>query len=86
MDKSGDMGKNIVLITNRDDNAVGEEDIEAPTLRDTLDEKISETLQRDMTMILHKIEYVLKPRSVAESHKQLKNLWGPLIFCLVLSM
>ncbi len=38
-----------------------------------MDEKISETLQRDMTMILHKIEYVLKPRSVAESHKQLRN-------------
>ena len=41
--------------------------------RDTLDEKISDTLKRDMTMILHKIEYVLRPRSVAESHKQLRN-------------
>ena len=47
--------------------------------RDTLDEKISDTLKRDMTMIIHKIEYVLRPRSVAESHKQLRNCYYNLI-------
>lgn len=76
MDKSYEMGKNIVLITNRDYNDEGIEivkDAEAPIIKATLDEKISETLKRDFTMILHKIEYVLKPRFVAESHKQLRN-------------
>ncbi len=82
MDKSDNLNKNIVLITDNDYNkqeAADEvkikliKDIGAPVIRDTLDEKISETLHRDMTMILHKIEYVLKPRSVAESHKQLRN-------------
>ncbi len=88
MEKSDDMGKNIVLITNKEENAPVGEGIEASSIRDTLDEKISETLHRDLTMILHKIEYVLKPRSVADSSKQLKNwdLWGPLLLCLILSM
>jgi hypothetical protein len=38
--------------------------------------------------IIHKLEYVLLPRMTADKEKELKNwdLWGPLIFCLILCM
>ncbi len=40
---------------------------------DTLDEPILETLKRDFIKIVHKIEYVLIPRTTAKETKQLRN-------------
>jgi hypothetical protein len=55
---------------------------------ETLDEPVSQTLKRDLLRILHKLEYVLIPRFNADKSKDLQNwdLWGPLLFCLILCM
>ena len=54
----------------------------------TLDEPVTLTLARDLLRILHKIEYVLIPHTNVNKKKELQNwdLWGPLIFCLLLCL
>ncbi|EAS02380.2 terbinafine resistance locus protein Yip1 (macronuclear) [Tetrahymena thermophila SB210] len=54
---------------------------------DTLDEPVSKTIGRDLKMIGHKLKYVLLPRFREETGKSLRewDLWGPLLFCLILS-
>ena len=54
----------------------------------TLDESVSSTLTRDLRRICHKLEYVLIPRIKVDKRKELQNwdLWGPLIFCLLLCL
>ena len=54
----------------------------------TLDESIGATLARDLIRICHKLEYVLIPRIKVDKKKELQNwdLWGPLIFCLLLCL
>ncbi len=54
----------------------------------TLDESVLTTLTRDLIRICHKLEYVLIPRIKVDKKKELQNwdLWGPLIFCLLLCL
>ncbi|CAD8118514.1 unnamed protein product [Paramecium sonneborni] len=53
-----------------------------------LEESVSETIMRDLKMIAYKLKYVLIPKEQEDNGKELRNwdLWGPLIFCLVLAM
>merc|ERR1712072_332046 len=56
-------------------------------VRTTLDEKVSDTLMRDIRMVANKIGFVVYPR--AGSMKELSrnwDLWGPLVLCLFLSI
>ena len=52
----------------------------------TLDEPVSETILRDLRQIGIRLKQVLVPSS--DSDQELRNwdLWGPLIFCLMLAM
>ena len=54
----------------------------------TLDEKISETILRDLKIILHKIKYVLLPQFIKDKNKEIRNwdLWGPLLICFSLCL
>jgi len=54
----------------------------------TLDESVGATLARDLKRICHKLEYVLIPHMNVNKKKELQNwdLWGPLIFCLLLCL
>ena len=51
----------------------------------TLDEPVSATIMRDLTMVGNKMMCVLNPRKA--NIQTLKNwdLWGPLILCLMLA-
>lgn len=51
----------------------------------TLDEPVSQTIMRDLTMVGNKMMCVLNPRKA--NIQTLKNwdLWGPLILCLMLA-
>mmetsp|Transcript_24340 Transcript_24340/g.53157 ORF Transcript_24340/g.53157 Transcript_24340/m.53157 type:complete len:202 (+) Transcript_24340:214-819(+) len=51
----------------------------------TLDEPVSQTIMRDLTMVGNKMMCVLNPRKA--NIETLKNwdLWGPLILCLMLA-
>lgn len=51
----------------------------------TLDEPVSQTIMRDLTMVANKMMCVLNPRKA--NIQTLKNwdLWGPLILCLMLA-
>lgn len=97
-------GKNIILLgnnpgdashANKGENNLNANDLEKNSMSkalefDTLDESISETLS-----MLHKLEYVLVPRTHANENKKLRNciiylilgdLWGPLLLCITLSI
>lgn len=55
----------------------------------TLDEKVIETVLRDLNAVLSKLKVVLLPKEDQEGIlKQLKewDLWGPLLVCLTLSI
>mmetsp|Transcript_38444 Transcript_38444/g.85835 ORF Transcript_38444/g.85835 Transcript_38444/m.85835 type:complete len:190 (+) Transcript_38444:154-723(+) len=55
----------------------------------TLDEKVSETIMRDLRQVASKLKTVLIPREDQQGTlKQLKewDLWGPLLVCLTLSV
>ena len=54
----------------------------------TLDEKISETILRDLKVILYKIKYVLLPQFIKDKNKEIRNwdLWGPLLICFSLCL
>mmetsp|Transcript_19007 Transcript_19007/g.37306 ORF Transcript_19007/g.37306 Transcript_19007/m.37306 type:complete len:191 (-) Transcript_19007:590-1162(-) len=55
----------------------------------TLDEPVSETIKRDLKMIGAKLKYVFMPTSKAEetiAELRKWDLWGPLLFCLILSV
>ncbi len=55
----------------------------------TLDEKVSETILRDLRQVASKLKVVLVPRENQEGTlKELKewDLWGPLMVCLTLSI
>jgi hypothetical protein len=58
---------------NFDSNKFSEIEGTSKLDRDTLDEPIIETLKRDLIKIVHKIEYVLIPRTTANEKKQLRN-------------
>lgn len=54
----------------------------------TLDEPIIDTLKRDLFRIYNKIKHVAVPTLNAKKVEELHNwdLWGPLIFCFLLSI
>ena len=54
----------------------------------TLDEKISETILRDLKVIIHKIKCVLLPQYQKDKSKEIRNwdLWGPLLICFSLCL
>ena len=63
----------------------------------TLDEPVSETIKRDLMRIYNKLKIVVNPLglgvagsedNIEEKRKEVRNwdLWGPFIFCLVLSV
>ena len=75
--------------TDNSNNENKEEEYEKETKEySTLDETISETLLRDLKVILHKIKYVLLPQFAKEKTKEIRNwdLWGPLIICFSLCL
>lgn len=53
----------------------------------TLDEPVLDTLLRDLKGIWTKTKKVLRPNDSEEALKELRDwdLWGPLLFCLILS-
>ncbi|EGR27325.1 myb-like DNA-binding domain protein [Ichthyophthirius multifiliis] len=58
-----------------------------PDNYDTLDEPISRSIIRDLKMIAIKLRYVLIPYFRENDKKALQewDLWGPMIFCLILA-
>lgn len=52
----------------------------------TLDEPVSETIMRDVRKIGIRLRHVLIPNNATESELRNWDLWGPLIFCLMLAM
>ena len=52
----------------------------------TLDEPVSATILRDLRRIGIRLRHVLIPNSSTESELRNWDLWGPLIFCLMLAM
>lgn len=52
--------------------------------QNTLDEPVSVTIMNDVRAIGHKLLFVLWP--AGDSHNNEWDLWGPLIFCLLLSL
>jgi hypothetical protein len=63
----------------------------------TLDEPVSETIMRDLNRISRKLKIVVNPFQLGvdqsdvdaeEKRKEIRNwdLWGPFIFCLILSV
>lgn len=65
------------------------EDLSGRPIFATLDEKVSETILRDLKQVASKLKVVLFPRDDYEGAvKQLKewDLWGPLLVCLTMSI
>jgi len=58
-----------------------------PGFSNTLDESVSDTLMRDIMMVLNKLKFVMWPRGggIQQLGKDW-DLWGPLLLCLALSM
>ena len=56
--------------------------------RMTLDEPVLKSLQRDLLLIYNKLKHVITPRLYSQKIEELYNwdLWGPLIFCFLLSI
>ena len=56
--------------------------------RMTLDEPVLSSLKRDLSLIYHKLKHVITPRLSSQKIEELYNwdLWGPLIFCFLLSI
>ena len=54
----------------------------------TLDEPVLTSLKRDLFLIYNKLKHVMTPRLSAHKIEELYNwdLWGPLIFCFLLSI
>mmetsp|Transcript_23378 Transcript_23378/g.37423 ORF Transcript_23378/g.37423 Transcript_23378/m.37423 type:complete len:199 (+) Transcript_23378:580-1176(+) len=52
----------------------------------TLDEPVSETILRDLRLIGIRLRHVLVPNATTQSELRNWDLWGPLIFCLMLAM
>ena len=54
----------------------------------TLDEPILTSLKRDLFLIYNKLKHVITPRLSSRKIEELYNwdLWGPLIFCFLLSI
>eukprot|EP00483_Globobulimina_turgida_P001880 UN01882 len=52
----------------------------------TLDEAVSVTILRDLRRIGVRLRHVLIPNSSTQSELRNWDLWGPLIFCLMLAM
>ena len=52
----------------------------------TLDEPVSVTIFRDLRKIGIRLRHVLIPTNSSESELRNWDLWGPLIFCLMLAM
>mmetsp|Transcript_28065 Transcript_28065/g.44514 ORF Transcript_28065/g.44514 Transcript_28065/m.44514 type:complete len:200 (+) Transcript_28065:44-643(+) len=52
----------------------------------TLDEPVSATILRDLRRIGIRLRHVLIPNTATESELRNWDLWGPLIFCLMLAM
>lgn len=52
----------------------------------TLDEPISVTLMRDISLIGNKIKHVLIPHNNDTTELKNWDLWGPLILCLILAI
>lgn len=51
----------------------------------TLNEPIKDTLLRDCRMIFVKVKHVMLPYKTQESDLKKWDLWGPLIFCMLLA-
>ena len=56
--------------------------------RMTLDEPVLASLKRDLFLIYNKLKHVITPRLSSQKIEELYNwdLWGPLIFCFLLSI
>lgn len=54
------------------------------TGENTLDEPVSVTIMNDVKAIGHKLLFILWP--AGDAHNSQWDLWGPLIFCLLLSL
>merc|ERR1712039_986704 len=52
----------------------------------TLDEPVSETILRDLRQIGIRLKQVLIPSNASDQALRNWDLWGPLIFCLMLAM
>jgi len=54
----------------------------------TLDEPVLTSLKRDLLLIYNKLKHVITPRLSSHKIEELYNwdLWGPLIFCFLLSI
>ncbi|SAL99466.1 hypothetical protein [Absidia glauca] len=53
---------------------------------DTLDEPVSATILRDLTLVGQKIRQVLYPKKNCDSILRNWDLWGPLLLCLTLAI
>ncbi|KAI8334374.1 Yip1 domain-containing protein [Chlamydoabsidia padenii] len=53
---------------------------------DTLDEPISATILRDLTLVQQKVRQVLYPKKDCDNLLRNWDLWGPLLLCLTLAM
>lgn len=54
----------------------------------TLEEPVMDTIWRDLSGILRKCKAVLIPKASEDNINELRDwdLWGPLLFCLILAM
>ena len=79
---------------SRDSNAAANMDLNN---LNTLDEPVSDTIKRDLMRIYSKLKIVVNPLqlglkgqqdNIEEKRKEVRNwdLWGPFVFCLLLSV
>jgi hypothetical protein len=54
----------------------------------TLEEPVMDTIWRDLSSILRKCKAVLMPKASEDNINELRDwdLWGPLLFCLILAI
>jgi len=68
---------------------MADDNLSAPPVFATLDEKVSDTILRDVRQVASKLKVVLLPRDnqdgILEKLKEW-DLWGPLMVCLTLSI
>merc|ERR1719411_1033585 len=62
------------------------EDRMQESLATTLDEPVSATIKRDIKAIGVRLRHVLVPTSSGNAELRKWDLWGPLVFCLILSI
>ena len=81
VDASNSSGINNNNTTNENEKKISSSNVE------TLDEPIIDTFKRDLLRICYKLKNVIIPTLNAKKKEELQNwdLWGPLLFCLLLA-